>query len=205
MESEAYRLKPICRFRGFSADQFGAFRRRCSDGFCSTSQDVKAGVPVTADFEVRQATRQEIEPAYAIVAEYYEAATVVARDTCDEFARLYFAPGSGFWLARRSDSIVGCIALRPLPSFGGAAEVKRLYVQPAHRGLRIAYVLHDALRAYAKSVGYRYLYLDTTEQMSAAVRFYEGQGYIRCSRYNDNPQASIFMRKEIQQDGFEAV
>lgn len=150
------------------------------------------------DFEVRQANQQEIELAYAAVEEYYEAATVVARDTRDEFARFYFAARSGFWLAQRADNIVGCIALRPLPSFDRAAEVKRMYVQPAHRGLRIANALHYALQTYAKSASYRWLYLDTTDEMTAAIRFYEGQGYLRCPRYNDNPQASIFMRKELQ-------
>jgi ribosomal protein S18 acetylase RimI-like enzyme len=126
---------------------------------------------VTPDFEVRQATPQEIELAYAIVSEYYEAAAVVARDTRDEFARVYFAPGSGVWLAQRAESTVGCIALRPLLASEGTAEVKRLYVQPEHRGLRIANALHDALQTYATNAVYRYLYLDTTEQMSAEVRF----------------------------------
>jgi hypothetical protein len=34
--------------------------------------------------------------------------------------------------------------------------------------------------------------------MTSAIRFYEQQGYERCARYNENPQATIFMRKELR-------
>jgi hypothetical protein len=34
--------------------------------------------------------------------------------------------------------------------------------------------------------------------MTAAIRFYEQRGYERCARYNENPQATIFMRKELR-------
>jgi hypothetical protein len=31
----------------------------------------------------------------------------------------------------------------------------------------------------------------------AAIRLYDQLGYERCDRYNDNPQATIFMRKRL--------
>jgi len=34
--------------------------------------------------------------------------------------------------------------------------------------------------------------------MKVAARFYEKKGFERCERYNDNPQAAIFMRKTIR-------
>jgi ribosomal protein S18 acetylase RimI-like enzyme len=34
--------------------------------------------------------------------------------------------------------------------------------------------------------------------MTAAIHFYEAHGYERCARYNENPQATIFMRKELR-------
>jgi hypothetical protein len=42
------------------------------------------------------------------------------------------------------------------------------------------------------------LSLDTADNMRSAIRFYEQQGYKRCARYNQNPQATIFMRKELR-------
>jgi ribosomal protein S18 acetylase RimI-like enzyme len=140
----------------------------------------------------------EIDTAYAIVEEYYEAMTVVARDTRDEFARLYFGEGAGIWLAWLEEKVVGCIALRVMPQFTDSGEVKRLYVQPECRGHGLAVALHSALETYARKFGYQWLYLDTADNMTAAIRFYEQQGYERCARYNDNPQATIFMRKGLR-------
>jgi ribosomal protein S18 acetylase RimI-like enzyme len=140
----------------------------------------------------------EIDAAFAIVEEYYEALSVVARDKRDEFARLYFKSGAGIWLAWLEEKVIGCIALRAMPQFTDGGEVKRLYVKPEYRGRGIAAALHDALQSYATNSGYRWLYLDTADNMTSAIRFYEQQGYERCARYNQNPQATIFMRKELR-------
>jgi ribosomal protein S18 acetylase RimI-like enzyme len=171
------------------------------DGSHSQQKFGAAGVPlqpVMRDFEIRRAMPSEIDTAYAIVEEYYEAMNVVARDTQDDFARLYFAEGAGIWLAWLGQKVVGCIALRPIPQFTDSGEVKRLYVRPEYRGRGIAAALHDALQSYATNSGYLWLNLDTTDNMTAAIRFYEQQGYERCARYNENPQATIFMRKELR-------
>jgi ribosomal protein S18 acetylase RimI-like enzyme len=149
------------------------------------------------DFEIRRAMPNEIDTAYQIVEEYYEAVSVVARDTPDEFAQLYFGEGSGIWLARLEERAIGCIALRAMPQFTNSGEVKRLYVKPEYRSRGIAVALHDSLEAYARNFGYQCLYLDTADNMTSAIRFYEQQGYERCARYNQNPQATIFMRKEL--------
>jgi GNAT superfamily N-acetyltransferase len=150
------------------------------------------------DFEIRRAMLSEIDTACAIVEEYYEAMSVVARDTRDEFARLYFENGAGIWLAWLEERVIGCIALRMMPQFAESGEVKRLYVQPEYRGRRIAMALHDALETYARNFGYQCLYLDTADNMTSAIRFYEARRYERCARYNENPQATIFMRKELR-------
>jgi len=148
--------------------------------------------------EIRLATQAQAEIAYKIVQEYYQAAQVVARDSHDEFVQFYFADGCGVWLAEEEKRVVGCIALRALPQARTCGEVKRLYVRDAYRGRRIAHALHAALETYATSYGYEWLYLDTARNMTAAIRFYESQGYERCGRYNDNPQAFLFMRKALQ-------
>jgi ribosomal protein S18 acetylase RimI-like enzyme len=151
-----------------------------------------------SEFEIRRAMPSETHIAYSIVAEYYEAMKVVARDLREEFARLYFVRGAGIWLARLEEKVIGCIALREMPQFTDSGEVKRLYVQPQYRAQGIAVALHEALESYARNFGYRWLYLDTADNMTAAIRFYEKHGYKRWTRYNENPQATIFMRKELR-------
>jgi GNAT superfamily N-acetyltransferase len=72
-----------------------------------------------------------------------------------------------------------------------------MYVRAALRGKGIADMLLKALEAYARQCCYEWLYLDTMLSMEAAARFYERNAYIRCERYNDNPQAGLFMRKHL--------
>lgn len=135
--------------------------------------------------------------AYAIVREYYESVGVVVRDDASGFARDYFGAGSGIWLAYEDGKAVGCIALRPLPQIEHAGEIKRMYVKPESRGRGTAGQLLDALEKYAAEVGYRELYLDTKDDLTMAIRFYLRHGYVPCERYNENPQATIFMWKYL--------
>jgi ribosomal protein S18 acetylase RimI-like enzyme len=57
-----------------------------------------------------------------------------------------------------------------------------------------------SVRAYAGPKGVDWLYLDTNDDLHAAIAFYERNGYVRYSRYNDNPQATIFLRKKLVAD-----
>jgi ribosomal protein S18 acetylase RimI-like enzyme len=146
---------------------------------------------------IERSALEQLEEAYAIVQEYYEAIGVVVREDAKEFAREYFGASAGIWLANEDGAVVGCIALRPLPEFEQSGEVKRLYVKPVWRGQHIADRLLEELENYAVEAGYRTLYLDTKDDLITAIRFYHGHGYEDCERYNENPQATIFMRKDL--------
>jgi ribosomal protein S18 acetylase RimI-like enzyme len=147
---------------------------------------------------IERATLERVEKAYAIVQEYYAAVEVVVREDAEEFAREYFGAGAGIWLASDGPKTVGCIALRPLPQIEQSGEVKRLYVKPEYRGRGIAEQLLKALEEYAREFGYAHIYLDSKDDLVAAIRFYQKHGYETCKRYNDNPQATIFMRKDVR-------
>ena len=140
------------------------------------------------------------EVAYAVVEEYYRAASVVLRENRQKFTEEYFGSGTGVWLAEVEGNIAGCVALRRIKEKSGCGEIKRLYVRPTHRGQGLADLLLGALEKYAHEVGYHWLYLDTAEDMKAAQRFYERKGFSHCERYNLNPQAAIFMRKALRAD-----
>jgi DNA-binding MarR family transcriptional regulator/N-acetylglutamate synthase-like GNAT family acetyltransferase len=142
---------------------------------------------------VRTASRE----ALAILHEYYEAVHVVQRDTLAGVETMLTERASGMWLAYLDDEVVGCVALRRLASIPGAAECKRLYVRPAARGNRIADRLLDAMEGFARDEGIEWIYLDTYDDLKTAIALYERRGYERCARYNDNPQATLFMRKRL--------
>jgi ribosomal protein S18 acetylase RimI-like enzyme len=145
--------------------------------------------------KVHRATLREVDDAYRIVSDYYDEIGVVARDDRAAFEQQYFVDGAGVWLASEHGAIIGCIALRKLANPAKSGEIKRLYVRVEHRGKGIAEALLQALEEYATEQGYASLYLDSKKDLMPAIRFYRRHGYSLCERYNDNPQATIFMRK----------
>lgn len=135
--------------------------------------------------------------AMALLQEYYEAVHVVLRDTPEKLQAMLAEPGSALWLAYLDGALAGCVLVRPLPQVSKAFECKRLYVRPAARGHRIADRLMDALEAFARAEGAEWIYLDTYDDLTAAIALYERRGYERCERYNQNPQATVFLRKRL--------
>jgi ribosomal protein S18 acetylase RimI-like enzyme len=151
------------------------------------------------ELRVWRVGEKDRETAFQLVEEYNDAVDVVLRDSPESFQHDYFRPGSGFWLAQsQSESqVAGCIALRPLRTREQAGEIKRLYVRPEFRGSGAALALLVALEQYAQASGYEWLYLDSKDDLKAALRFYDRHGYEPCERYNRNQQATVFLRKAL--------
>ena len=69
-----------------------------------------------------------------------------------------------------------------------AAEMKRLYVRPAHRGLGLGRALAEAAVSAARELGYARLLLDTVpSSMRAAVAMYQAMGFREVPPYRENP------------------
>jgi ribosomal protein S18 acetylase RimI-like enzyme len=154
--------------------------------------------PGPIEMKIRRANLKDLSAAYDIVCEYYTAVSVMVREDRASFEREYFGDGAGVWLAEKDGDISGCIALRHLPQIKDSGEIKRLYVRPQHRGQGIAEMLLYTLESYAAKYGYKTLYLDSKKDLMPAIRFYRRHGYEFCERYNDNPQATVFMRKQLK-------
>jgi DNA-binding MarR family transcriptional regulator/GNAT superfamily N-acetyltransferase len=137
------------------------------------------------------------DDALGLLQEYYRAVSVVQRDTPEAIQKIIDGPCSGVWLAYLEEKAVGCVVLRTLGSIPFAGECKRLYVQPVARGHRIADKLLDAQEDFARSRGLRWIYLDSYDDLKVAIALYRKRGYVSCERYNDNPQATVFLRKNI--------
>jgi len=121
--------------------------------------------------------------AFALIEEYYEAAGVMVRDDREVLEQFV-------WVAYCDGQPAGCVALR-------TDEVKRMFVRPAYRGQGIARLLLAELETFAAARGVQWLYLDSKDDLTEAIRFYQRSGYQPCQRYNSNPQATIFMRKPL--------
>ena len=90
----------------------------------------------------------------------------------------------------------GCAAL--LRNDEEFCELKRLYVRPAFRGLRLGSLLLEKAIGDARSIGYKHIRLDTFPSMETAIRLYETYGFYRIGKYNDNPaETAVFMQLDL--------
>jgi putative acetyltransferase len=148
-------------------------------------------------YSIHQAKPEDLPIAFSLVAEYFQEIDVMVRDSQEEFADYLTGDGGGVWLAFAGEEPVGCIVLRGIGWPPASGEVKRLYVRASHRKRGLADRLLRTLEQQAIQLGYEWLYLDTKDDLENAIRFYKRHGYECCDRYNSNPQATIFMRKQL--------
>ena len=141
----------------------------------------------------------ELAQVWQLLEEYFDAVQVVVRDTHASVANYLEEDDSGTWLAYSNGHLAGCIALRPLPANESkqSGEVKRLYVRSRFRRTGLAKQLLSALESHATAIGLHSLYLDSKDDLVEARAFYESADYRTCPRYNDNPQATVFMKKAL--------
>ncbi|MFZ6872153.1 GNAT family N-acetyltransferase [Undibacterium sp. Di27W] len=93
-------------------------------------------------------------------------------------------PDSRFYLFQVDGQFAAMGGMRSLPAGAGKiAEIKRLYVLPAYRGLHLGEQLLQALLTDARTLGYQTACLDSAPFMHAAHRLYEAAGFKDCPAY----------------------
>lgn len=110
----------------------------------------------------------------------------------------YSAPTGALFIAYYNAIPVGCIALQPLQE-PQTCEMKRLYVDPEYRNLKIGDALVKTLLQEAQTLGYTTMKLDTLERLQAAINLYLKFGFETVTAYYDNPLPSVvYMQKKLR-------
>ncbi|MEM9247155.1 MAG: helix-turn-helix domain-containing GNAT family N-acetyltransferase [Pseudomonadota bacterium] len=104
-------------------------------------------------------------------------------------------PNGTFVIARLDDMPVGCVGVKG--NGAAPAEIKRMWVAPAARGLGLAHRLMDAAEDAARGLGIRTLRLDTNSALTEAVGLYRKLGWTEIDRFNDNPYPDLFFEKSL--------
>lgn len=106
------------------------------------------------------------------------------------------APDARFLVARREGVAVGCVALLVAAPAG---EIKRMFVAPEARGLKLGAALLAAIEQEAREARISLLRLETGPRSVAALALYTASGYQPCGPfppYGPSPH-SVFMEKRL--------
>lgn len=104
-------------------------------------------------------------------------------------------PHGTFIVARLGDMPVGCVGVKG--NGGTLAEVKRMWIAPAARGLGLARRLMITAEGAARDLGIATLRLDTNSTLFEAVNLYQRMGWAEIDRFNDDPYPDIFFEKQL--------
>ncbi len=129
---------------------------------------------------------------FALLADKIDGITAAHVPDPDPEAAKFRPPQGTFLLAWCDRLPVGCVSLKPLEE--GVAEVKRLWVDPAARGLGLARRLMRAVEDAARDLGYRSLKLDTNAALPEAIALYERSGWAPTAPYTGFPATHWFAK-----------
>jgi putative acetyltransferase len=110
-------------------------------------------------------------------------------------------PGVLFLVARLDGRAVGCGAV--VSSGEGWAEVKRMFVAPAARGLKLGRQLLAQIETLASRNGEQLLRLEMGAEQPEALALYRSAGFVEIGpfgSYRPDP-LSVFMEKRIAPAG----
>jgi len=117
------------------------------------------------------------------------------RTNSPDFAELT-EPVGLLLVARLREEPVGCGALK----FDGAdrADIKRMWVAPAARGLGVGRRLLTELEDRARERGMRVVQLETNKTLREAISLYRSAGYVEVDAFNDEPYAHHWFAKRLE-------
>jgi DNA-binding MarR family transcriptional regulator/GNAT superfamily N-acetyltransferase len=169
--------------------------RRLLAAMAEVERLIRAGeVEVRPEAPDSEAARGCLEAYFRELAERFDAGFDPARSNPASDAEM--TPPQGFFVvAWLEGSPVGCGALKR--SAAGGGEIKRMWTDPAARGMGVARKVLRRLEARAREIGLSRLRLETNRTLREAQALYRGEGYREVAPFNDEPYADYWFEKEL--------
>ena len=174
-------------------------RARLVDAMGEVERLLTAGlVEVAVEDPASAAARFCLESYYAEIDRRFDGGFVLARARQVAAAELV-APAGLLLVARLRGEPVGCGALRL--HAGAPAEIKRMWVAPAARGLGLGRRLLGELERRARAHGAGRVRLDTNASLREAIALYRSAGYEEVPAFNDEAYAHHWFEKRLAAQG----
>ena len=141
---------------------------------------------------VRAAVPADVHAVHDLVEPYAEQRILLPKEWVG-----YYEAVQEFLVAVVDEEVVGCGAL--VEAGDGTAEVKRMFVDPEARGLRIGKLIMDTLVARGAELGLSAIRLETGISQPEAIGLYRKAGFVEIGAfapYRPDP-LSLFMEKVL--------
>lgn len=117
-------------------------------------------------------------------------------DELKDPAKKYTSPEGELLVAVEGEDVLGMIAYHKHSDT--RCEMKRLYVKPSCRGMKLGEKLIEELITHARQAGYKEMVLDTIVPLQSAIHLYKKLGFTECEPYYHNPMPDVlYFRKEL--------
>ncbi len=118
-------------------------------------------------------------------------------DELQDLKTMFSTEKGGIVLCKNDSEYIGCVAVRKITN--EVAELKRMYVQPAHQNKGVGKKLLEAAIIIAQNCNYKFIRLDTLNTMLPAIHFYKKNGFYTINSYYNNPiETAIYFERKIQ-------
>jgi DNA-binding MarR family transcriptional regulator/GNAT superfamily N-acetyltransferase len=104
-------------------------------------------------------------------------------------------PAGEFFVAYLHGEAIGCGAVKHHAD--APAEIKRMWIAPAARGLGLGRRLLEHLEACARAGGARIAHIETSAVLSEALALYRSAGWVEVPAFNDEPFADHWFEKSL--------
>lgn len=197
------------RDAGFDEASFGVFLEARAfyerQGFSVTSElverrvcDVQKCLIMPADLSIARETADQPEVhAFLAASEAYASALYPAESNHFVDVATLMQPNVVFLVVRGAGRALGCGAI--VKSADGTAELKRMWVAPEARGLKLGQRLLDALIDMALTEGVAVLRLETGISQPEALGLYRRAGFVEIGPFGDykSDPLSVFMERPL--------
>ncbi len=85
------------------------------------------------------------------------------------------------------NQVIGGVGIAEFDGIIDCAELQKLYLTDSAKGKGLGYILIDKVIDYAKSIGYKALYLETHHVLETAIHMYRKKEFVQM----DNPPESV--------------
>ena len=108
--------------------------------------------------------------------------TVYFDEGLDHLSDFYDRDDCRYYVAETNGKVIGGIGFAPFTHMADTAELQKLYLADDAKGNGIGYELVSFIEAQMKEAGFKQSYLETHNNLQAAIHIYENSGYHEIER-----------------------